>query len=174
MKKIFNACVSLLLMAFLLVSCSQNKPAPLNEVDLLINNEDQLTQVIIYDVFTPPVASRIYVYSSLASYEAIRFAKEGTSSIAEKLNGFGKMPLPEKGKNYNFSLAATKAFFKVTRNVKVFSIDSLTKYEQSVYDNYKANLDEVTYNNSIAFGDTVAAVILARAKTDGYAISRGK
>jgi len=145
MKKIFNACVSLLLMAFFLVSCSQNKPAPLNEVDLLINNEDQLTQVIIYDVFTPPVASRIYVYSSLASYEAIRFAKEGTSSIAEKLNGFGKMPLPEKGKNYNFSLAATKAFFKVTRNVKVFS-----------------------------FGDTVAAVILARAKTDGYAISRGK
>ena len=114
MKKIFNACVSLLLMAFFLVSCSQNKPAPLNEVDLLINNEDQLTQVIIYDVFTPPVASRIYVYSSLASYEAIRFAKEGTSSIAEKLNGFGKMPLPEKGKNYNFSLAATKAFFKVT------------------------------------------------------------
>ena len=174
MKKIFNACVSLLLMAFFLVSCSQNKPAPLNEVDLLINNEDQLTQVIIYDVFTPPVASRIYVYSSLASYEAIRFAKEGTSSIAEKLNGFGKMPLPEKGKNYNFSLAATKAFFKVTRNVKVFSIDSLTKYEQSVYNNYKANLDEATYKNSIAFGDTVAAVILARAKTDGYAISRGK
>jgi hypothetical protein len=161
-------------MAFLLVSCSQNKPAPLNEVDLLINNEDQLTQVIIYDVFTPPVASRIYVYSSLASYEAIRFAKEGTSSIAEKLNGFGKMPLPEKGKNYNFSLAATKAFFKVTRNVKVFSIDSLTKYEESVYNNYKANLDETTYKNSIAFGDTVAAVILARAKTDGYAISRGK
>ena len=163
-----------MVIAFFLVSCSQNKPAPLNEVDLLINNEDQLTQVIIYDVFTPPVASRIYVYSSLASYEAIRFAKEGTSSIAEKLNGFGKMPTPEKGKNYNFSLAATKAFFKVTRNVKVFSIDSLTKYEQSVYNNYKANLDEATYNNSMTFGDTVAAVILARAKTDGYAISRGK
>ena len=174
MKKISIAGCSLVLMAFLLVSCTQNKPAPLNEVDLLINNEDQLTQVIIYDVFTPPVASRIYVYSSLASYEAIRFAKEGTSSIAEKLNGFGKMPLPEKGKNYNFSLAATKAFFKVTRNVKVFSIDSLTKYEESVYNNYKANLDEATYKNSIAFGDTVAAVILARAKTDGYAISRGK
>jgi hypothetical protein len=161
-------------MAFLLVSCTQNKPAPLNEVDLLINNEDQLTQVIIYDVFSPPVASRIYVYSSLASYEAIRFAKEGSSSIAEKLNGFGKMPVPEKGKNYNFSLAATKAFFKVARNVKVFSIDSLTKYEESVYNNYKANLEEVTYKNSIAFGDTVAGAILARAKKDGYAISRGK
>ena len=174
MKNIFKSYWSVLFISSFLLSCSVKKPVALNEVEVLVNNEDQLTQVIIYDVFTPPVASRIYVYTSLASYEAIRFAKEGTSSIAEKLNGFGKMPIPEKGKNYNYTLAATKAFFKVARNVKVFSVDSLNKYEQSIYDNYKARLDETTYNNSVAFGDTVAGTILARAKKDGYAISRGK
>ena len=174
MKNIFKSYWSVLFISLFLLSCSVKKPVALNEVEVLVNNEDQLTQVIIYDVFTPPVASRIYVYTSLASYEAIRFAKEGTSSIAEKLNGFGKMPIPEKGKNYNYTLAATKAFFKVARNVKVFSVDSLNKYEQSIYDNYKARLDETTYNNSVAFGDTVAGTILARAKKDGYAISRGK
>lgn len=174
MKNIFKSYWSVLFISSFLLSCSEKKPVALNEVEVLVNNEDQLTQVIIYDVFTPPVASRIYVYTSLASYEAIRFAKEGTSSIAEKLNGFGKMPIPEKGKNYNYTLAATKAFFKVARNVKVFSVDSLNKYEQSIYDNYKARLDETTYNNSVAFGDTVAGTILARAKKDGYAISRGK
>ena len=174
MKNIFKSYWSVLFISSFLLSCSEKKPVALNEVEVLVNNEDQLTQVIIYDVFTPPVASRIYVYTSLASYEAIRFAKEGTSSIAEKLNGFGKMPIPEKGKNYNYTLAATKAFFKVARNVKVFSVDSLNKYEQSIYDNYKARLDETTYNNSVAFGDTVAGSILARAKKDGYAISRGK
>ena len=174
MKNIFKSYWSVLFISSFLLSCSVKKPVALNEVEVLVNNEDQLTQVIIYDVFTPPVASRIYVYTSLASYEAIRFAKEGTSSIAEKLNGFGKMPIPEKGKNYNYTLAATKAFFKVARNVKVFSVDSLNKYEQSIYDNYKARLDESTYNNSVAFGDTVAGTILARAKKDGYAISRGK
>ncbi len=174
MKNIFKSYWSVLFISSFLLSCSGKKPVALNEVEVLVNNEDQLTQVIIYDVFTPPVASRIYVYTSLASYEAIRFAKEGTSSIAEKLNGFGKMPIPEKGKNYNYTLAATKAFFKVARNVKVFSVDSLNKYEQSIYDNYKARLDETTYNNSVAFGDTVAGTILARAKKDGYAISRGK
>ena len=174
MKNIFKSYWSVLFISSFLLSCSDKKPVALNEVDVLVNNEDQLTQVIIYDVFTPPVASRIYVYTSLASYEAIRFAKEGSSSIAEKLNGFGKMPIPEKGKNYNYTLAATKAFFKVARNVKVFSVDSLNKYEQSIYDNYKARLDETTYNNSVAFGDTVAGTILARAKKDGYAISRGK
>ncbi|MFA9206317.1 MAG: hypothetical protein ACEQR6_06540 [Burkholderiaceae bacterium] len=117
MKKIFKPYYSLMLIAFFLVSCSQNKPAALNEVDLLINNEDQLTQVIIYDVFTPPVASRIYVYSSLASYEAIRHSKPDAPSIAAKLHGFAPMPEPEKGKSYNYTLAATKAFFTVVHKV---------------------------------------------------------
>lgn len=174
MNKSVKKYLGLVVVSILFLTCSQKKQVAINEVDVLINNEDQLTQVIIYDIFTPPVASRIYVYTSLASYEAIRFAKVGTSSIAEKLNGFGKMPIPEKGKKYNFTLAATKAFFKVARNVKVFSVDSLIHYEESVYDYYKQNLDKLTYNNSIAFGDTVAASILARAKTDGYTISRGK
>ena len=99
-----------------------------------------------------PVASRIYVYSSLASYEAIKYSKEGTPSIAEKLKGFGKMPQPEKGKNYNYTLAATKAFFTVVRNVKVFSIDSLKNYEESVYNSFKESLDDSTYERSVALG----------------------
>ena len=174
MKHYLKSYAQVAFLLLLFVSCSHIKPAKLVDVDVLSNNEDQLTQVIIYDVFTPPVASRIYVYSSIASYEAIRFSKEGSVSIAEKLYGFGTMPKPEKGKNYNFTLAATKAFFKVARNVKVFSVDSLTKYEASVYANYKENLDETTYANSVAFGDSVASVVLARAKKDGYAKSRGK
>jgi hypothetical protein len=160
---------------FLLISgCNQKKTLKLSDVDILHQNQDLLTQVIIYDVFTPPVANRIYVYSSLASYEAIRFSKEGTASIAEKLKGFGKMPQPEKGKKYNYTLAATKAFFTVVRNVKVFSVDSLKNYEESVYNNFKDNLDDSTYQRSIAFGDTIAKAVLARAKSDGYLLSRGK
>ena len=114
------------------IACSPKKSEPIDSVKLLINNEDQLTQVIIYDVFTPPVASRIYVYSSIAAYEALRFSKANTTSIAEKLNGFGKMPQPDSTKKYDFNLAASEAFFKVTRYVKVFSVDSLTAYENNI------------------------------------------
>jgi PAP2 superfamily len=156
-------------------SCNeQKKGMDVNDVNILHHNEDKLTEIIIYDVFTPPVASRIYVYSSLASYEAIRFNKEGTSSIAEKLNGFDPMPQPQKGKPYNYLLAATKAFFTVVRNVKVFSVDSLKNYEETLYNNFKENLDDSTYQRSVAFGDTIGKVILKRAKTDGYLQSRGK
>jgi hypothetical protein len=172
MKKISKTLfVALSLVA---LACSPKKSEPLDPVKMLINNEDQLTQVIIYDVFTPPVASRIYVYSSIAAYEAIRFSKPNTSSIAEKLNGFGKIPQPDAAKKYDFNLAASEAFFKVTRNVKVFSVDSLTSYENNIHENFKQRLDETTYQNSIAFGDTIASVILARAKNDGYFKSRGK
>ena len=159
---------------FAMTACKQTKQAPLDKVDLIINNEDQLTQIIIYDVFTPPVASRIYVYSSIAAYEAIRYAEKGAPSIAAKLNGFDKMPEPDASKKYDFDLAASVAFFKVARNVRVFSVDSLTNYENSVHENFKQHLDEATYKASVAFGDTIANVVLKRAKTDGYAASRGK
>jgi hypothetical protein len=154
--------------------CKQKEPKQLSGTEILHQNQDKLTEVIIYDVFTPPVASRLYVYTSLASYEAIRFKKEGAPSIAAKLKGFKPMPVPEAGKSYDFTLAATKAFFDVVRNVRVFSVDSLTSYEQSVYNGFKATLDEATYSRSQAFGDSVAKVILQRADKDGYLASRGK
>ena len=157
-----------------ITSCSRAKYFNVHNQNILHQNQDQLTQVIIYDVFTPPVASRIYVYSSLASYEAIRFSKKGTSSIAEKLHGFGKMPQPEKGKCYNYILAATKAFFTVVHNVKVFSIDSLKNYEDSVFNGFQEKLDVLTFQNSISLGDTIGKIILLRAKADGYIKSRGK
>ena len=160
---------------FFVCSCTQPvKQLSLSDAAILHQNEDMLTQVIIYDVFTPPVASRIYAYSSLASYEAIRFSKSGTSSIAEKLHGFGKMPQPEKDKSYNYTLAATKAFFTVVRNVKVFSVDSLKAYEDAVYNSFKQKLDDTTYARSMAFGDAIGRTILVRARGDGYLTSRSK
>jgi hypothetical protein len=165
---------TILLVSLLVISACNQKPVLLSDNEILHQNQDKLTQIIIYDVFTPPVASRLYVYTSLASYEAIRFKKEGAPSITSKLNGFGPMPVPEKDKSYNFTLAATKAFFNVVRNVRVFSVDSLTAYEESVYSQFKELLDKETFRRSTAFGDSVAKVILERADRDGYNASRGK
>lgn len=169
-KKSFSAFILVLSLA----GCQKKQVKVLSDTDILHQNQDQLTQVIIYDVFTPPVASRLYVYSSLASYEAIRFSQEGSVSIVKKLKGFDKIPQPEKDKEYNFTLAASKAFFNVVRNVKVFSVDSLNSYEESIYDNFKDRLDDSVYARSVAFGDKIAGVILTRAKSDGYDKSRGK
>ncbi|NCI47114.1 vanadium-dependent haloperoxidase [Sediminibacterium soli] len=165
---------TLLLFVMIFAGCRHAKKERMADAEILHQNQDLLTQIIIYDVFTPPVASRIYVYASLASYEAIRFDKKGMPSITDKLNRFDKMPEPEKGKEYNYTLAATKAFFHVARNIKVFSVDSLDAYENKVYGDFKESLDDSVYARSVAFGEEVAKRILVRAKTDGYALSRGK
>ncbi|HRI22848.1 MAG TPA: phosphoesterase, partial [Panacibacter sp.] len=135
--------------------------------------EDQLTQIIIYDVFSPPVAARIYAYTSLASYEAIRFSKPGNPSIAEKLHGFSAMPQPEKDRQYNYTLAATKAFCTVAYNVRIFSDTVLHRYEDSVENVFKDQLPQDVYERSIAFGETVGNTILIRAKKDMYSETRG-
>ncbi len=156
-----------------IMGCKSVKKEMVPDQDILHQNQNLLTEVIIYDVFTPPVASRIYVYSSLASYEAIRFAKKDAPSIAEKLNGFPAMPHPEKGKDYNYTLAATKAFFTVMHKV-VFSVDSVKNYEEKTYRDFKESMDADTYARSISFGESIGKAVLIRAKDDGYLKSRGK
>lgn len=155
--------------------CQKNLPLKheLSEAEILHQNQDQLTQVIIYDMFSPPVASRIYVYSSLAAYEAIRFSKEGALSLTVKLNGFGPMPQPVEGVAYDFNLAASKAFFEVVHKVRVFSTDSLMDYENSLFGYFREKLDDSTFQRSVDFGNAVADVILERAKDDGYTRTRG-
>ncbi|HEY8782194.1 MAG TPA: vanadium-dependent haloperoxidase [Mucilaginibacter sp.] len=163
------------LLGVLMVAGCSHKPKSilLNDADVLHENEDQLTHVIIYDVFTPPVAARIYGYTSLASYEAMRYADPKCKSIVTQLKGFGKPPEPQKGKKYNYALAATKAFFTVAHKV-TFSIDTLKKYENKVYAMYKDNLDDSTYARSVDFGEQVGNLILKRADVDDYPQTRGK
>lgn len=161
------------IMVMVIAGCNTTQKENVSDQEILHQNQHLLTEVIIYDVFTPPVASRIYVYSSLASYEAIRFAEKDAPSIAAKLHGFPAMPVPEKDKEYNYTLAATKAFFTVLHKV-VFSVDSVKQYEEKTYRNFASSMDKDTYARSVAFGESIGKAVLSRAQDDGYLKSRGK
>jgi hypothetical protein len=157
-----------------ITACNGNKhETALSDSEIIHHNEDKLTQLIIYDVFTPPVASRIYAYTSLASYEALRYQDTACRSIINQLKGFDKAPEPKKGLKYNYTLAATKAFFAVARKV-TFSVDSLKGYEDGVYNQFKNSLDTGTYARSVALGDQIAKVVLKRATGDNYFQTRAK
>lgn len=177
MKNVLITSINVLVIALpgiFFSSCNQKKEIRILSAEQIIHGQqDQLTQVIIYDVFTPPVASRIYAYTSLAAYEAMRFAKPGESSLAEKMNGFGKMPVPDPGKKYDFVFAASRAFFAVAHKV-VFSLDSLKTFENTIDQQFKSLLSAEVYQNSIAFGDMVGKAILKRAGADNYFTSRSK
>lgn len=159
------------------LGCHQKQQAKVNpqlltDPNLLHDNVHQLTEVIILDMFSPPVASRIYSYTSLAAYEAIRFQKEGNKSITKELHGFPEMPVPDKNKKYNYLLAATKAFFTVAEKI-TFSKDTLVNYENKVYNDFQASLDEDSYKNSVQFGEAVGQAVLSRTQVDQYKETRG-
>ncbi len=101
----------------------------LTDQNILHQNMKQLTEVIILDIFSPPVSSRIYCYTSLAAYEALKYDKPNYTSITSQLHGFPQMPAPEKNKPYNFLLAATKAFFTVAEKI-TFSLTNYNHYEK--------------------------------------------
>ncbi len=165
----------LMIAAASFASCKQKDSLvsfDVNGPELIQNNQHELNQVIIYDVFSPPVAGRIYVYTSLAFYEAVRFDKPNYPSLTKQLNGFAEMPLPDASKKYNYNLAATKAFFDVTHKV-VFSIDSLKTYEDKVLKTFRNALEKDVYDRSVAFGEAVAASIIDRAANDNYKTTRG-
>jgi hypothetical protein len=169
----FKKPMVLLLICMVIAACKQKPKDSINEAEVLHQNEDKLTQLIIYDVFSPPVASRIYAYASLASYEAVRYQNLKYPSLIAQLNGFDAPPQPQKGKTYNYTLAATKAFFTVARKV-TFSVDSLKDYENGLYARFKAGMDDSTFARSVDFGEKVGKVILKRAATDNYQQTRAK
>lgn len=165
---------SLLFLLLLAGSCRQHKADPnvLTDETVLQRNMDQLTQVIIHDMFAPPNASRIYAYSSLAAYEAVRFTKEGYPSLTTQLHGFDPMPAPESSKDYNYLLSASTAFFTVAENI-TFSKDSMQAYKKSLMADFASLLDKETYERSVSFGEKIGQNVLERTKRDFYKETRG-
>jgi hypothetical protein len=132
----------------------------------------QVTEVIVYDVFSPPVASRIYAYTSLAMYECLRHARAGTPPLAGRLNGFGPLPAPPAGQ-VDYAAAAVKAAVTVADKV-TFSKDSLFAFEKTVYRELAAlGVPDSVLARSQAFGEAVGRAILARAAQDNYQPTRG-
>ena len=167
-------CFAILTAIVLCVGCKQPKadPAILTDQDILHRNMDQLTQVIIHDMFPPPNASRIYAYTSLAAYEAVRFEKKDFPSITARLKGFAPMPEPEAGKTYNYLLAASNAFFTVAEKI-TFSKDSMQDYKTALFADFRSLLDKETYERSLKLGEQIGMNVMARSKSDNYKETRG-
>jgi len=156
----------------MLVACNSNQSKQvLDDEAVLHQNEINLTDLIVYDIFSPPVASRIYVYTSLAAHEAMRHQNAKEPSLVSKLKGFVTMPQPDKNKQYNFTLAASKAFYTVVSQM-TFSKDTLAKFELETYAPFKDMLSKEVFDNSLAFGEAVGKATLQRAAADNYKQTR--
>jgi hypothetical protein len=132
-----------------------------------------ITDRIVYDIFSPPVASRIYAYTSIAGYEAlVPMDSLHYQSLAGQVTGLTAVPKPQAGEEYSFPLASVQATLRVGRAL-VFSEDKLDVFYNGVLQEFKATgMPDDVYDRSVAYGTQVADHILAWASKDNYKQTR--
>ena len=143
------------------------------DAELLHAAMQQLTDVIVYDIFSPPQASRVYAYATVAAYEALRHGHPGYRTLAGQVNGLAPLPAPTPGAEYSLPLAGVHAFMTVGRQL-TFSRPRMDSLRSAMDDRIRASgVSAEVAERSIAYGDTVAKHILAWAAKDHFAQTRG-
>lgn len=134
--------------------------------------QKDLTDIMVHDIFSPPVASRVYAYCNIAAYETMQQGDERYRSLAGQLTDLTPAPKPETGKEIFYPLAATQAFLHMKRKL-VFSEDKIQAFEDTIHQQFRqAGVPSEVFANSLAYGEQVGAHIAAWADQDNYKQTR--
>jgi hypothetical protein len=87
---------------------------------------------MIHDIFSPPVASRIFVYPNVAAYEVIAQNSKIYNSLQGQLKGLDSIPVLDPKIGVNKDLAALIAHMEVSKQL-VFSEDMIEIFRDSLY-----------------------------------------
>ncbi len=127
-----------------------------------------LTKVMVEDIFTPPVCSRIYAYPHIAAYEVLATADEGMLSFAGTLKDFNSIPTPAADQEIYLPLASMTAFANAAKPL-VFTPEKIDEAEADYYEQIKAiGISESIFKHSVAYGKKVADHIVDWSNKDGY------
>lgn len=167
--KFFKGHIISCLLVLVLVSCREKKAADAYFAEQLATWNSNLTRVIITDVLTPPVCSRVYAYTNIAAHEALVPGFPKSRSFSNRLNGLEKVPPPEgKRSDYYFPLSSIIAFSTVAQKV-VFNSEAVMNMEDKFLEEVKElSISEDVYERSVAYGRTVGQFIIKWAAADGY------
>lgn len=164
-----------ILLAIALISCSADSgewKLKAENPEFLHRSMKQITDVIVYDIFSPPVAARIYGYSTIAAYEAALPMSNQYQTLAGQLTDLTPVPQPQAGEEYCYPLASVQAALKVGRTL-VFSEDKMDVfYDQVMQEFRETGIPEDVFDRSIEYGDQVAAHVIAWSSKDNYKQSR--
>jgi hypothetical protein len=143
------------------------------------------------DTVAPPVATRAYAYGAIAMYEAVVHGMPGHQSLAGQLNGLDSLPAPNPALEYDWPtvLAETmhqmmlaslpppgapgqgaytypnRIFYEYTTPTQV----SLTMLGPTQIGLRRTEgVPDQVIENSIAFGDELAAALIEWARADAY------
>ena len=133
--------------------------------------QDRVTQVIIHDIFSPPVAARIYSYASIAAYEVAAATDPSYASLFGQLRGSESITFSPSEKVYP-PLAALSAYYTMGTAL-IFSEEMMNEHRDAAYAELKGKgIPADVFEASIAFGQEVAAAVKTYSSKDNYHQSR--
>ncbi len=136
-----------------------------------ISAQNKLTETIIHDIFSPPVASRIYAYPSIAAYEVTVLSDSSFQSLMGQLNGFEKAEFHTSEEIY-YPLASLVAYYKVATAL-IFSEEQMLNHREKALKEIRSKgIPKKVFENSVALGEEVGQHILEYSKKDNYHQSR--
>ena len=134
----------------------------------------QLNTVVMGNNFSPIVASRNYTYANVAAYQVVAGGyPDQYESLSGQLRGLNPTPALDKSKPIDVEFAALLAFCKLGEAV-TFPAGSMQDYVDSLKKLAGDHgMPEEILKNSVAYADTVGAVVMAWSKGDHYLQTRG-
>ncbi|WP_040496575.1 vanadium-dependent haloperoxidase [Fulvivirga imtechensis] len=169
MKGIFKKAL-LIVLASGTIACESSKQDVDIEADRLHASMQKITDIIVHDIFSPPVASRIYAYSSITAYEILAKNDSSYRSLAGQLTGLE--PIPDPTAPIDYDVAAIDAAILMGKKL-IFSEEKMEEYRQEWHKELtNKGLDEEIFNNSLAYAQQVVDHITAWSGKDNYKETR--
>jgi hypothetical protein len=170
MKKILYLC----LFAVSVIGCRQKSgdyAKYTSDPLLFCKTVKKLNNVVLDNNFPPMIASRNYVYASIAAYECVAAGDSNYISLGGQLRQLPQMPKPQM-LPVDYHLAALLAFVKVGNAVTFPEGVLMDYYEQLKEKADSAGMPENVMENTVAFADTISASVMKWSKGDNYAQTR--
>lgn len=164
--------VFILTIVSILTSCApEQKTEPITVTpEDLHGSVDKVTEIMIHDIFSPPVASRIFAYPNIAAYEIIALKDDGYQSLAGQVHELSPIPKPDTTQTINYELSALVAHMELSKRL-IFSEDRMEAYRDSLYGLYEEK-NPVLFNASKEYGLQVADFIGTWMNADNYPQTR--
>ncbi len=153
----------------LFISCKKEKSIVIttDEYHAAVEN---VTQIMIHDIFSPPVASRIFVYPNIAAYEVVAQNSKKYVSLQKQLKGLDSIPKLDPKSGVNIELAALVAHMDVSKQL-VFSEELVEHFRDSLYQKWGQE-NQKEFEVSKEYGLKVAERIKKWMDKDNYKQTR--
>lgn len=159
----------------LIYSCTpeKNYQEVIHDPMLFSKTVKKLNDVVLENNFPPMVATRNYVYATIAAYEIVAAGDpDNYQSLYQQIKHMPKMPQPEDTSRIDFPLASLLVFTKVG-NAVTFPEGSMMEYYGELLNMADSlGMPAAKISGSIAYSDTIFSTIMGWSKKDNYAETR--